>query len=157
MIKVFITLLASLIAAPVVETRFFQDYLYSIDYTLYCSLRGLFYVLLAALCVVLAKSEHKLSSNLNAALILTLCFCMLITGVLNIIMANSDVYFMLKPWKSGDNGLTWKNIYLSIEVLTALIVGGNGLTHIISVAVCALSRWSGIIRHYFNTNQGKRR
>lgn len=145
MVKVFLVLTASLIAGPIADTDYFQIYLYEIDYLLYCTLQGSVYVLPAYLGLLLAKKEQSKGNNFSAILMLALCFCMVVTGLFNLVMVNHDVYSFINPFKSGD-GFSWRNIYLSVEVVVAFIVGGNVFNYIASVDICPHGGSRGIIR-----------
>jgi len=153
-LKVFIVLVGSLIAAPIVGSDFFQIYLYEIDYLLYCAARGLVYVLLALFGLIMAKQEQAKDNNFSAFLILALCFCMAVTGLFNLVMINHDVYNLLNPFKSGD-GFSWRNIYLSVEVLVSFIVGGHGISYVTHMDNCHDSVSNDIIRDNIINNQGK--
>ncbi len=153
MLRVFIVLVGSLIAAPIVGTDFFQIYLYEIDYLLYCAARGLVYVLLALFGLIMARSELLKGNNFSALLMLALCLCMAVTGLFNLVMINHDVYSLLKPFKSGD-GFSWRNIYLSVEVVVAFIVGGNVFNYIAHMDICPHGGSRGIIRDNNNTYTG---
>ena len=152
MVRVLLVLLASLIAAPIVETSFLQDHIYELNYYLYCAALGLVYLLIAYLSLRLANYELGGDRYFNCFLILTLCFCMLITGLLNLVMANKELYYLLKPWKSGVDGFTWKNIYLSVEVLVGFFVISSGINSLVDLGVCRPIRYNGTIRDNDNFN-----
>ncbi len=153
MLRVFLVLVGSLIAAPIVGSYFFHSYLYEIDYLLYLTARSSVYVLFAALGLILAKQEQAKDNNFSAFLILALCFCMAVTGLFNLVMINHDVYNLLNPFKSGD-GFSWRNIYLSVEVLVSFIVGGHGISYVAHMDICPHGGSRGIIRDNNNTYTG---
>jgi len=152
-LRVFVVLVGSLIAAPIAGTDFFYYYLYGIDHLLYISSVALVYVLFAALGLFLAKQEQAKGNNFSAFLILALCFCMAVTGLFNLVMINHDVYNLLNPFKSGD-GFSWRNIYLSVEVLVSFIVGGHGISYVAHMDICPHGGSRGIIRDNNNTYTG---
>lgn len=154
MLRVFIVLVGSLIAAPIVGIDFFYFYLYGIDHVLYISSVAMVYILFAFLGLLLAKQEQAKDNNFSAFLILALCFCMAVTGLFNLAMINHDVYNLLNPLKSGD-GFSWRNIYLSVEVLISFIVGGHGISYVAHMDICHDGVSNVIIRDNINDNQGK--
>lgn len=157
MLRLLVTLLASLTAPLIVNTWLFQDYIYSIGYVEYKVARASVYLLFSMLCLSMARKEHQLKNNSSAILICILCLFMTINALFNLIMINKDIYYSLACLKRGLNcsSLSFHDIYTAVEILIAFIVGGNGLIRIASVVICACGRWNGIIRHYINSNQGK--
>ncbi len=146
MIRLLLCLLASLLSAPIVSSEFFETYIYNIDYTTYRLSMAISYILLSFVGVRLAIKELQLNSIFYCLLICLLSLCMLTTGTLNAIMSIPEMYHLLKPWKSGSDGFTWKNIYLSIEVLVGFVVTKDGLDYLINVGICNNKRRNGIIR-----------
>jgi len=57
---------------------------------------------------------------------------MAISALLSLVMINKEIYHDLLNLKSY-----WGEIYLTVEVLTAFIVGGNGLSYLAHLDICA--------------------
>lgn len=153
MVKVFLVLIGSLLAVPIVESDLFGEVIFSIDYTLYRTSMALVYLLLSAIGLWLARVELKKRNNFSAALICILCFFMTFNALLNLLMVNSDMYYALACFKKGldCNTLTFHDVYRAVEVLIAFIVGLNVLSYNASVVICDHGRPSVIIRDDTNS------
>jgi len=154
MLRVFIALVGSLVAAPIVEMGIFQDTIYSIDYLLYCASISLVYLLFSAAGLLLARAELNKENNFSAVLICILCFLMTSNALLNLLMANSDMYYALACFKKGldCNTLTFHDVYRAVEVLISFIVGGNVFSYIAHLDVCADGGADVILRDNTNIN-----
>lgn len=129
MINVFVVLLLSLISPIIVSSYFFDEYIYGLNYIAYLSSIAVVYLSFALIGVYLARTELNKSNNFSAILISMLAICMTVTAMFNLVMINTAIYYTLNEIKSGP-GFSWSSIYTSIEILIALIVGGNGLTYL---------------------------
>jgi len=80
---------------------------------------------------------------------------MSVSGIFNAIMIHPDMYYLLVDIKQN-NMLSWKNIYFSIEIASAMVVITNGLFYLVS-SVCVCVYWCcGIIRDStFDNPDGK--
>lgn len=150
MFRLILCLLASLSTAPIVSSELFEVHIYDIDYTIYRLSMAAVYLFLSLIAARFAIKELQSNNVFYCMLICLLSLCMLTTGILNAIMSNPEMYHLLKPWKSGSDGFTWKNIYLSIEVLVGFVVAKNGLDCLIVMGICNHNRRNGIIRSNFD-------
>ena len=115
----------------------------SIDYQLKCMFVSLCYLFLAGFCYKYISIELKLHKTLSAYLISLLCICMIVSCFFNYLFVSPDIYYFLIDIKEGD-GLSWKVIYRTVEVISLVVVGKNGLTYICYWCICD-SRWFNAI------------
>ena len=125
-----------------------------IDYQLKCLVVSVVYLFLAGFCYKYISVELKLSRNLNAYLISLLCVCMIVSCFFNYLFVSSEVYYYLIDIKEGD-GLSWKNIYKTVEFVALLMVGKNGFTYIYNWCICRLRRFNAIIANNQTYNIGR--
>ena len=142
MINVLVTLIAGVICQLLSNSYFVQEVIYEYSYLWYKLSIAAVYLSFSLACVKLAKKEVFSNRNKNALLISVLCLCMLVTAAFNVVMINEYMFYALTDYKSGRN-LSWKNIYLSIElaVLTLVITDGfkfvfNASLHSFFIAKC---------------------
>jgi len=108
-----------------------------IDYQLKCLLMSLSYLILAGYCYKYIVAEVKLKNRVNTLLISSLCICMIISSWFNFLFVSPDIYYLLIEAKQGD-GLSWKNIYKTIELICLFAVGRNGFINFRNWLAC---RW----------------
>ena len=124
-----------------------------ISYQAKCLSMAVIYLIVAAFCYRYISIEVKLKNNTNAYIISALCFCMVITSWFNYVFVNPDVYYALIEARRG-YGLSWINIYMSVEIIALLTVGKNGTINIYNWFICR-NGWHGvIIRHNSPHNTG---
>jgi hypothetical protein len=129
----FYALLASLLSELAVNSYYISDYIYSFDYIGYCTIRAFIYTFSAAFCIFLFK---KSNSKLGGIIILSLIFCMIISSLFNLFFILPYFYDLMIEFKTS----YWKVIYRSIEILTIITVGLNGIHHINNLARYALNK-----------------
>ena len=154
MVKVFIALLVSLLSGPIVNSYFFDTFLYDQSYKLYVVAIAFVYLLSASLCLFLAILSLNKKQNFKCILIGVLCLCMVVTAMFNLVMVIDGAYAALNDIKSGP-GLSWRTIYSSVEIIITLIVGGNGLNYMANVGVCHFSKRNATIRRDPNSYKSK--
>jgi hypothetical protein len=120
------TLVAGLISQLLSDSYIVRVVIYGIGYELYVLTVAAIYLSFALCCVKLAAKEVDSHQNYSATLISILCLCMLITALFNIAMIDVAMFYTLNEYKSGD-GMSWKNIYLAIEILIMTMVIANGI------------------------------
>jgi hypothetical protein len=132
------------------------SYIKAIDmgYTEICLMMSLIYLFSAVFCYHYIEIELKLKNKTNACLISFLCMCMVITSWFNYIFVNPDIYHLLIDARRGD-GLSWKNIYKTIELICLLTVGRNGIINLRSWLVCRWHRFNVIITNNSTYNIGR--
>lgn len=138
MLSVFFTLLAGVFCQLISNSCFVQVTIYEYNYALYKITISVVYLLVSSLCVKLAFKELVNGNNDYAILASMLCVCMLITSMFNVVMIDEYVFYALTEYKSGD-GLSWKNIYFSIEMATLIIVSSNGFKRLFTRFIYNLS------------------
>ena len=124
-----------------------------ISYQAKCLSMSVIYLIVAVFCYHYIAIELKLKNNINAYIISALCFCMVITSWFNYVFVIPDVYYMLIEARRGD-GLSWKNIYKTVEIIALLTVGRNGFINIYNWFICGSRRHSVIIKHNSTHNTG---
>ena len=125
-----------------------------VGYTEICLIMSLIYLISAVFCYHYILIELKLKNNTNAYLISFLCMCMIITSWFNYIFVNPDMYHLLIEARRGD-GLSWKNIYRTIEIVALLTVGRNGIIYIYNWLICRRRRINVIIANNSTYNIGR--
>ena len=111
------------------------------------------YLIMAVFCYYYFLKQLKLKASADIYIIGALCFCMVISGWFNFLFVSPDIYNLLVDIKRGD-GLSWKNIYMSVEILALLTVGKNGIINIYNWFI-SRNGWHGaIIRHNSPHNPG---
>jgi len=123
---VFLILLVSLLCKPVVESEYIKSIIESLGYIYYIAAWSSVYLMSSAIGAYLACRSVNAGKNLSAILISTLSACMVISALLALVMVDRNMYYSLIDFKST----WWKGFYTSIEILIALIVGGNGLNYL---------------------------
>ena len=154
MLKVSLILLASFLCPLIVSSHFFDGYIYGVSYVLYLTSIALIYMAFSLVGLIFAESELKKGNNFNSLLICALSFCMCVTAMFNLSMINIESFKFINEAKSGE-GLSWRSIYSSIEILILLIVGGNGLNYLAHVDICSHGKRNATIRDNINPNQGE--
>ncbi len=124
------------------------------NYHLKCVTMSLAYVFMAVYCYKYALIDLKLKRYINVYLISLLCLCMLISGWFNLLFSNPEIYYALIDIKQGD-GLSWRLIYQSVELLCFFMVGKDAFIHIRSKLICGGGWLSVIIKHNSNTKNGR--
>jgi len=125
-LRVLVTLIAGLFSQLLSDSYVVQVEIYNYSYLWYKLTIATIYLSFALCCVKLAVKEVDSHRNYSATLISILCLCMLITALFNIVMIDVVMFYTLNEYKSGD-GLSWKNIYLAIEILIMIMVIANGI------------------------------
>lgn len=154
MLRVFIILLASVAAGPIVDSDLFGVIIFNIDSTLYRASIALSYLSISALGLWMAKVELSKWNNYNAALICIICFFMVSNALLNLLMADHTMYYSLACFKKGldCNTLTFNDVYRAVEILISLIVGFNVFYYIANMDICAHGSAGVILRDDTNIN-----
>lgn len=135
---------------PIVESEYMCSIIGSRGYVAYSVAWSLVYLIPSSIGAFLAFKMLNTRSNFTLTLIAMLSFCMAVSACLSLIMTSKGNYYALLDLKAW-----WKDIYLSIEILIAFIVGGNGLNYLAHVDICPHGKRNAIIRHNVNSNQGK--
>jgi hypothetical protein len=126
---------------------------YELEYQAKCLLMSVTYLILAGFCYYYLLKELKLKTRIDVYLISALCVCMIISSWFNFLFVSPDIYYLLVDMKQGD-GLNWKNIYKTVEIIALLTVGRNGLINIYNWFICGSRRHSVIIKHNSTHNTG---
>jgi hypothetical protein len=126
-LKVLVTLIAGLFSQLLSNSDIVQIVIYNHSYLWYKLTISAIYLSFALCCVKLAVTEVDSQRNYSATLISVLCLCMLITASFNIAMIDTGMFYTLNEYKTG-YGMSWKNIYLTIELLIATMVIANGIS-----------------------------
>ena len=119
---------------------------YELEYQAKCILMSVSFFIMAGFCYYYLLKELKLKTRIDVYLISALCVCMIISSWFNFLFVSVDIYYMLFEAKRGD-GLSWKNIYKTVEIIALLTVGRNGLIYIYNWFICGRRRHSVIIKH----------
>ena len=104
------------------------------------------FFIMAGFCYYYLLKELKLKTRIDVYLISALCVCMIISSWFNFLFVSPDIYYLLVDIKQGD-GLSWKVIYKTVEIIALLTVGRNGLINIYNWFICGRRRHSVIIKH----------
>ncbi len=91
--------------------------------------------------------SHRLKNKLYTHLLIS---CMLVSSLFNIVMMSPDMYYLLVDIKQN-NAISWKTIYLSIEIAIALIIGKSGFDYITNCCCVCCNRFYATI--HSNTNR----
>ena len=136
-------------------TGFGLDYLKyaDIEYQANRLIMAVSFLIMAVFCYYFFLKELKLKARIDVYLISALCVCMIISSWFNFLFVSVDIYYMLFEAKRGD-GLSWKNIYKTVEIIALLTVGRNGLINIYNWFICGSRRHSVIIKHNSTHNTG---
>jgi hypothetical protein len=118
-----------------------------------CLIMAGIFLIMAVFCYYFFLKQLKLKPSTDVYIIAALCFCMVISSWFNFIFVYPDAYHLLLDARRGD-GISWKNIYMSVEILALLTVGKNGTINIYNWFICRSSRHSVIIRHNSTYNTG---
>jgi len=108
-----------------------------------CLTMSLIYFILAIYCYKYLAKELTLKRVISAYVIASLCGCMIVSSWFNFVFVNPDIYHALIDIRRGD-GLTWENIYNTIELTALLIVGRDGLIYLYNWLICR-NRWINVI------------
>lgn len=150
MVKVFIILLISIACGSIVES----DYISSIGdehgYLIYSIAWSLVYIIPSSVGVIISRKMLDGGGRLPLMLVAVISLCMAISASLSLMMITPSSFNLLSGVK-----IWWQNAYLSIEILAALIVGGNGFSYLAHVHVCAHGKRSAIIGCNTNPNSGE--
>lgn len=125
-----------------------------IEYSYLCLIMSVSYIISALFCFYYFTKELELKNNTNAYIIASICFCMVISAWFNYLFINVDLYYLLMDARRGD-GLSWKNIYKTVELVALLIAGRNGIINLIGWLVCRRSRFNVIIANNSTYNTGR--
>ena len=122
-----------------------------ISYPSLCLSMSCVYFALSVFCCRYVQKEIELHRKSHAYVIAALCICMLITSWFNYVFVNPDMYRLLIDARRGD-GLSWKNIYKTIEIIALLMVGKNGILYTYNWFNCGVRWFNAIIasNSYFN-------
>tara|TARA_R110000850_G_scaffold86826_1_gene186813 strand:+ start:265 stop:615 length:351 start_codon:yes stop_codon:yes gene_type:complete len=112
------------------------------------------FLFMAGFCYYFFLKQLKLKKNIDLYVIAALCVCMIGSSWFNFIFVNADIYYMLIDVKRGE-GLSWKNIYRSVEIIALLVVGKNGLIYIGNWVICRCRRFNVIIKHNTTHKTGR--
>ena len=137
MFNVFLTLVAGLVSQLLSNSFLVRIEVYSYSYDVYILTVASIYLSSALCCVKLAVAEVNNQRNISAILISALCLCMLITALFNIAMIDRELFYIFNEYKSGD-GISWKNIYLAIELSIIILVIYNGLNYVFNFSLCTI-------------------
>lgn len=125
-----------------------------VSYQLKRLIMSLSYLILAGYCYRYILTEVKLKNRVNVLLISLLCICMIISSWFNFLFISPDIYYLLVDAKKGD-GLSWKNIYKTVELICLFTVGRNGIINLRSWLVCRWRRFNVIIANNSTYNIGR--
>jgi len=115
---------------------------------------SLSYLILAGYCYKYIVIEVRLRDRVNVLLISLLCICMIISSWFNFLFVSPDIYYLLVDVKKGD-GLSWKNIYKTVELICLFTVWRNGIINLRSWFVCRRYRFNVIITNNSTYNIGR--
>lgn len=132
---VFLILLASLLCKPIVESEYIKSLIASDGYVFYSVAWASVYLTPSVVGAFIAKWMLRKNKNLIATLLSVLSMCMAISAILSLIMINYEVYYLLLDFKNW-----WKDIYTSVEIIIAVIVGGHGLSYLAHMGDFTYSR-----------------
>lgn len=137
-------------------TGFSLDYLKyaDIEYQANRLIMAVSFLFMAGFCYYFFLKELKLKKSIDLYIIVALCICMVGSSWFNFLFVSTDIYYMLIDAKRGD-GLSWKNIYRSVEIVALLVVGKNGFIYINNWVICRRRRFNAIIEHNSTYNSGK--
>ena len=125
-----------------------------IEYQAKCLLMSLTYLILAGFCYIYLLKELTLKKGIDVYIISARCICMIVSSWFNFLFASPDIYYLLIDIKQGE-GLSWKVIYRSVEIVALLVVGKNGFIYINNWVICRRRRFNAIIEHNSTYNPGK--
>ena len=125
-----------------------------VSYQLKRLIMSLSYLILAGYCYRYILAEVKLKNRVNVLLISLLCICMIISSWFNFLFVSPDIYYLLVDAKKGD-GLSWKNVYKTVELICLFTVGRNGIINLRSWLICRWRRFNVIITNNSTYNIGR--
>ena len=114
-----------------------------ISYQSKCLLMAIIYFILARYCYKYLIKELVLKRVLSAYVIASLCCCMVVSSWFNFVFFSPEIYYALIDIRRG-SGLTWENIYNTIELAALLIVGRDGFIYLYNWLICR-NRWINVI------------
>ena len=79
---------------------------------------------------------------------------MIISSWFNFLFVWPEMYYLLIDVKQG-NGISWKLIYKSMEVIALLMVGKNGIINFYSWFICRRGRLNAIITNHTTHKTGR--
>ena len=125
-----------------------------IEYQTNRIIMSLSFFIMAAFCYYYFLKELKLKNKKEVYIIGSICICMIVSSWFNLLFVDPYFYHLLIDVKRGD-GLSWKNIYKTVELIALLMVGKNGLTYIYNWCICRLRRFNAIIANNQTYNIGR--
>lgn len=124
-------------------------------YQFKCLLMSVIYFISAVFCYHYIHIELTYKRILNAYIISILCICMIVSSWFNFLFVWPEMYYLLVDVKQGD-GLSWKLIYKSMEVIALLMVGKNGIINFYSWFICRRGWLNAIIANHTTHKTGRR-
>jgi len=128
MVQLLLLLLASLSCGPLVESEYMNSISENNSYVFYSAVWASVYLIPSSIGAILARIALNNGKNLATILISALSICMAISAILSLVMINSELYHALLGFKAW-----WKDVYTSIEIIIAFVVGGNGLNYLVNM------------------------
>lgn len=125
MVIVFLTLIISLSLEPIVESKYMLSTIKSHGYIMFSVFWSGVYLIPSFFGALVSYKMLGSGKNLEVTLIAILSLCMATSAMLSLIMITKENYYAfidLKP--------LWGELYSTIEVMVAIIVGGNGIIYL---------------------------
>ena len=137
---------ASFLAGFFVESDLIKS-VSTFNYSAYLVLISFVYTTTAVVCYIARPKVKSIQLVLSSLLI---C-CMVISSLFNLLFLYNPIYCLLVDFKQNDI-VSWKNIYLAVEISALLIAGKDGLDFVSDNSRAIYNRFCDIIYRNINFN-----
>ena len=137
---------ASFLAGFFVESDLIKS-VSTFNYSSYLVLISFVYTTTAVVCYIARPKVKSIQLVLSSLLI---C-CMVISSLFNLLFLYNPIYCLLVDFKQNDI-VSWKNIYLAVEISALLIAGKDGLDFVSDNSRAIYNRFCDIIYRNINFN-----
>ena len=137
---------ASFLAGFFVESDLIKS-VSTFNYSAYLVLISFVYTTTAVVCYIARPKVKSIQLVLSSLLI---C-CMVISSLFNLLFLYNPIYCLLVDFKQNDI-VSWKNIYLAVEISALLIAGKDGLDFVSDNSRTIYNRFCDIICRNINFN-----
>ena len=125
-----------------------------VNYQAKCISMSFIYLFSALYCYKYIHIELSLKNSLSCLVISLLCICMVISCWFNFLFADKNIYSILIDVRYN-NSFSWRNIYLSVELIALLIVSKNAILYLGRWFNCRRSGFDVIIKDNSDIDSGR--
>jgi len=145
-VRLSLIVTASFLAGFFVESDLIKS-VSTFNYSAYLVLISFVYTTTAVVCYIARPKVKSIQLVLSSLLI---C-CMVISSLFNLLFLYNPIYCLLVDFKQNDI-VSWKNIYLAVEISALLIAGKDGLDFVSDNSRTIYNRFCDIIYRNINFN-----